>query len=606
MLLMKRKVHIVFFMMFFAIFLNGCDMFSNFNSTTTTTTSTTETTTSDSLTTTESDVTNSSSTDMTTSTEVTTNTSGEMTTTTQQTTSTTTETQQTTTTGSSVTTTSGSTTNQQTTTAPTTTQQTTTTLEPTTTVSYTYQVTTTSTTTEQTTAEEEFLITFHSEEGSDVDSMYYTVSSSFVLPESQREYYFFRGWYLDSNYSGNPITEIIPGMMGDMVLYAKWEEDYSYFILNFLGDFLVIPEHCLYVEGEEVRIIQEHVDDFMEVIGEFYFDSSSIDLYAIFQNMFTSGLEPFESDIIYATFSKYLIDMSNDYELPYYSFNGEVIRYVDPVDMVEYIAVDEIVKLYNAYNILGYTNFERFLDDLFRADFNLGLDLESMFSSAISHYAFSQVLLSLRNYNVLLIPRYDMDMNPIIITYGEGDTLTEYLALSEIEIIIDVMRMLGVTQLDTFSGDVYLDGLTDEDINLILSSVVMHVSISQQIFDSYVLKDFEPDSIIETYPSNDGEIKVIVKEEILRFARACVINGTHGFYYADFNVYDMMNLSTSDQQEMLSSVIVRYSITPQLEDIAETISYPLSADNYDELSTDNCLNISTIIEILEAYSEFLQ
>ncbi len=605
-MLMKRKVFIVFVIMFFVIFLSGCDMFGNFNSTTTTSSSTTITTTSDSLTTTESDVTDSSSSDLTTTTEVTTDTSAEVTTTTDQTTSTTTETQQTTTTGSTVTTTSGSTTNQQTTTESTTTQQTTTTLEPTTTVTFTYQVTTTSITTGQTTAEEEFLITFNSEEGSEVDSMYYTVSSSFVLPESEREYYFFRGWYLDSNYSGNPITEIIPGMMGDMVLYAKWEQDYSYFILNFLGDFLVIPEHCLYVEGEEVRIIQEHVDDFMEVFGEFYFDSSSIDFYTIFQNIFTSGLEALESDIIYATFSKYLIDMSNEYELPYYSVDGDVVRYVDQVDMVEYIAVEEIIRLSEVYSILGYDLNDNLIDDLYNGNFNLEMYLGNILSSAIVHHAFSQIILKLQDYNVLLIPSYDMDMNPIIITHGEGDTLTEYLALSEIEAIIEAMRMLGVTQLETFSGDVYLDGLSDEDFNKILDSVVMHVSISQQIFDSYVLGDNEPDSIIETYPSNNGEIKVITKEEILRFARACVTNGIHGFYYADFNVYDMMNLSTSDQQVVLSSVIVRYSITSQLEDLAEIISYPLSADNYDELSTDNCLNISTIIEILEAYSEFLQ
>lgn len=43
-----------------------------------------------------------------------------------------------------------------------------------------------------------------------------------LLTDAVREHYCFAGWYLDQSFTQR-ITEIAPGMTGDLVLYAKWE-----------------------------------------------------------------------------------------------------------------------------------------------------------------------------------------------------------------------------------------------------------------------------------------------------------------------------------------------------------------------------------------------
>lgn len=470
-------------------------------------------------------------------------------------------------------------------------------------------ITTASTATEtQTSTEEAYLITFNSEEGSQVEPIYYTVSSSFLLPEPEREYYLFLGWYLNSDFSGEPVSEIIPGMTGDMIFFAKWEEDMSSIVLDFFGDFLVIPNHCLLIDGEDITILPEHLDDLMDALNHLgFYDVNTIEFNFDLETLGSYIIEyGIESDILHATISKLLIGTEDRFSFPYYSLNGDVIRYVDSVDMIEYIAVDEIVKLFNALNALEVNDYHQAFYFPLMIDLYLDYDFENLFSSAFIHYAFSQALISLQKDNVILIPYYDADVNPLIITYGENETLSEYIVLSEIELFIEAMKTLGVTSIDTFSGDIDLASLTNEELNEILSSTIMYITISQRIFDSGILGDSVPDSVILTYSSGDEEINVIVKEEILLLARACVISDFHMFDYVDFHIDQMMNLSTLDQQEVLLSVIVRNSLTSQLEDIAITIGFTLTSENYDMLSTDNALNANTIIEMLEAYAEFYQ
>jgi hypothetical protein len=49
-------------------------------------------------------------------------------------------------------------------------------------------------------------------------------------------------------------------MMRDMFLYAKWEINYSSFIL----DFLVISENCLSLDGDDLIILPKHIDPLVE------------------------------------------------------------------------------------------------------------------------------------------------------------------------------------------------------------------------------------------------------------------------------------------------------------------------------------------------------
>lgn len=50
----------------------------------------------------------------------------------------------------------------------------------------------------------------------------YNINSQFTLKEATKEGYGFEGWYLNPEFKGRPITEIIPGTHGKLTLYAKF------------------------------------------------------------------------------------------------------------------------------------------------------------------------------------------------------------------------------------------------------------------------------------------------------------------------------------------------------------------------------------------------
>ena len=49
----------------------------------------------------------------------------------------------------------------------------------------------------------------------------YTYEDEYILEEPTREYYIFENWYLNSSFTGNPITKI-ENRNGELNLYAKW------------------------------------------------------------------------------------------------------------------------------------------------------------------------------------------------------------------------------------------------------------------------------------------------------------------------------------------------------------------------------------------------
>jgi uncharacterized repeat protein (TIGR02543 family) len=53
----------------------------------------------------------------------------------------------------------------------------------------------------------------------------YDISSSFDLPAPSKTRYKFLGWYTSEDFNGDAISSILQGGKGDLVLYAKWEED---------------------------------------------------------------------------------------------------------------------------------------------------------------------------------------------------------------------------------------------------------------------------------------------------------------------------------------------------------------------------------------------
>ena len=53
----------------------------------------------------------------------------------------------------------------------------------------------------------------------------YSIIDEFILEKASCNGYIFIGWYLNSDCSGDPVTNITEGTTGDLRLYAKWVKE---------------------------------------------------------------------------------------------------------------------------------------------------------------------------------------------------------------------------------------------------------------------------------------------------------------------------------------------------------------------------------------------
>ena len=72
----------------------------------------------------------------------------------------------------------------------------------------------------------EYNITYHLNGGTNHASnpATYNIEQAVTLQAPTRERYTFEGWYLQSDFSGDKVTQIAQGTTGDITLYAKWSE----------------------------------------------------------------------------------------------------------------------------------------------------------------------------------------------------------------------------------------------------------------------------------------------------------------------------------------------------------------------------------------------
>ena len=68
-------------------------------------------------------------------------------------------------------------------------------------------------------------LNFNTNGGPEIESVEVTLGEAYELPEPTWEGYSFEGWYLESDFSGSPVTSVTPEK--DMTFYAKWEQMYA-------------------------------------------------------------------------------------------------------------------------------------------------------------------------------------------------------------------------------------------------------------------------------------------------------------------------------------------------------------------------------------------
>lgn len=99
-----------------------------------------------------------------------------------------------------------------------------------------------------------YTITFVTNGGTAVDSINYTVESQMVLPTTERTGYKFIGWYDNEQLTGDPISYILPGELGDKEFYAKFAKETSAITFRGITDITGAQAVMLTYNGNTVQL----------------------------------------------------------------------------------------------------------------------------------------------------------------------------------------------------------------------------------------------------------------------------------------------------------------------------------------------------------------
>ncbi|MCK5731500.1 MAG: hypothetical protein KAH13_00625, partial [Tenericutes bacterium] len=202
---------------------------------------------------------------------------------------------------------------------------------------------------------------------------------------------------------------------------------------------------------------------------------------------------------------------------------GVDIRYT--ANTLEYVSVTEIGNILKALYKIDITNFDS-ID--FEDTSLLMTNMDDLLISGIIHATVSEFLLDLEP--IVTIPERDSLDSLVIITQGT----TRYIDSVEIGNMLDVLDYLGMSNPTSFTSSFDLalfDDLSEQD--LLLSSAIMHASISKIMFDLsddgifIIPEDNELDTveIIVSYGSVGHVTDYVVKDEIKAMINALNVMG---------------------------------------------------------------------------------
>jgi len=331
----------------------------------------------------------------------------------------------------------------------------------------------------------------------------------------------------------------------------------------------------LVVKAEIVNVILAL--DMLNVTDPSSYDGT-IDLTVFYDELSRNTL--LASSIMQATISDQIIGLGSVITVPLYEEDGitEVRRTVGDIgEQTEYILKPEIHALFESLEILGMDS----IDD-FNGTISLGAFLPSqtpgeyntnqniLLASASIQATISKQILDLQGSGFLVIPTTDIDD----IVIRELVSGTEFIYVFEIKNLINAMDLLGITDINNFTGTVGLTTLLesqdpnyDANQDTMLASAIMHATISDQI------TNLNGSAIV--LPSTDvtgAEVtklvslnSYIVKSEVKALLNAMDLLGFSGNLTGFGGAIDLGNVSTdTDQNTLLASAIMHATISDQI------------------------------------------
>ncbi|QWC00686.1 hypothetical protein KHQ88_03710 [Mycoplasmatota bacterium] len=337
------------------------------------------------------------------------------------------------------------------------------------------------------------------------------------------------------------------------------------------SEVLIVPEYSQ--EGETIDyLIIEEVDstnfiiktEIKSIINAFIileFDdvgsATSFDLDKVFANPDVL----LESSSIQATISdKLLNDTGDALIIPDFDINqtpDKTIR-INQTNLT-YIELVELKAILSGLESLGLNSFstlEFTTQKVFASDFNIVLasaSLQATISDTVLSGAVDENNIS--TTTDLIIPNYFREAITV-------ETLNHtQVEKNELHDLLNGLKIIGVS---SFTGGVDptdVTGLSAVDLDILLDSGSLHVTVDNmlQANNSITIPSFVK---VDLYGMTD----IIEETEIINFIVAVDTLGESDLRNASFNFSVIASLTSSQQDTVLSSAIVRATITPQVKD----------------------------------------
>ena len=188
------------------------------------------------------------------------------------------------------------------------------------------------------------------------------------------------------------------------------------------------------------------------------------------------------SSIMQATISKQLIELGDAaLRIPVQDVDEVDIRITVGVglEITEYVSKDEIGAMFEALEVLGFTDINNFTGTIDLNNVYGETNQNLILGSASMHATISKQMRDL-GPTVLYIPDTDIDAVDILKTV----LTTEFIVKLEIKAMINALEILGITDINGFSGTFDLSVLNNDPAQTtLLSSASIHATITKTMLD---------------------------------------------------------------------------------------------------------------------------
>ena len=394
------------------------------------------------------------------------------------------------------------------------------------------------------------------------------------------------------------LFEMTEGVNSSLII--PYYNDSEIAIIREVGDELV-QTNTTYILKSEIESLVAGLDAF----GVLNLDSftGTFDLSTLTEpgNLTTMLL----SSIIHATISDTLFGMSATLLIPYFNENdqevivsvGDILESTD----TDYITKTELEALVAGLDALGMTNLDSFTGTFDLASLTSGDNMATLLSSAIIHASISDTLLEMNTSGSINVPYFDEVSAEIIILSGVilNNTDTLYIASDELIAMVDALDILGVNDINSFTGTVSFANLfIGTNLDTVLLSSILQATISEQMFDigtagTIILPDEDingTDIVILVGAILDGTDTTYVKRtEIKYFFEAMNMLGSFEDIDAFDGAFSLTVLATLESQDkLLLSATMHATISNTVLDLDDAV---LIVPLEDQL--DNDIQITT-------------